>query len=504
MTKVNKYGGKPPGKEGLIREQMRLGRQYYNNLVEAENDRRRKIWGDYKPPEAPHLPTINEKGEKVFCKCDECKEFWKEMREGYYRANRKIGAVDKKPLRNQAVASGLHWGTYQMVEQAFDAAAKQRRWNRSVKFRSWRDGGYMGVHIQDDGAHDSLFFVEKAPDPRTGKRAGQRHTVKLWTGEKWTEPFAFEMHRPLYGRVTWVQIHMIIRGEKEEWNVNFTLDGSTSRVDSAYSGVVAIDVGWRIMPDGKVRQAFATGDNGNEYEYSMPETWRELSARADRIRGYRDGMLNIIKERFPVLKKHRKPRGARDHVAREGLDRDIELQGWVRWDRHMEAYELGCRRRSAASRRDALRVWLRMLRRRYVHAVIKNSAHKEMKAHKKAVKDGMLPRSRYNAHHGAPGEIIAEVEMVFGREKGVSIVEASGTTATCLKCGHENKVGPERVVECERCGAVEDRDRISTHNILRRYHAGEVGKPTARKKTAKFAKRHNKKAKQEQYQRDGL
>jgi hypothetical protein len=44
MTKVNKYGGKPPEKEGLIREQMRLGRQYYNNLVEAENDRRRKIW----------------------------------------------------------------------------------------------------------------------------------------------------------------------------------------------------------------------------------------------------------------------------------------------------------------------------------------------------------------------------------------------------------------------------------------------------------------------------
>jgi transposase len=504
MMKVFKYGARPAEKEGKIREQMRLGRNYYNKLVEAENERRKMIWGDEKPPVAPHPPVEDEEGRKKACSCKECKAFWKEMRAGYYLADAKIGPVDKRPLRAKAAEGGLYWGTYLMVERAFDAARVKRKWNYPVKFRGWREGGYMGVQVQSRVKEESMVLVEKAPDPRTGRKAGQRHTVKVRVGKSWSEPVAIEMHRPLQGKITWVQVHLRYRGEKEEWAVNFTCKDTPERTDNAFTGVVAIDVGWRIMPGEEIRQAFATGDNGNEYEYSMPEKWRELSARADRIRGYRDEMLNIIQQRFPVLKKHKKPRAAREHVIRDGLDSDIELKGWVRWDKHKEDYELGCRRRSVAARRDALRVWLRMLRRRYSHAVIKDSAHKEMKDHEKAMKNGMSQRSRRNAHHGAPGEIIAEVCKVFGREEGVSVVEAPGTTATCLKCDHENVVGPERIMECEQCGAREDRDRVSTRNLLRRYFAGGTKKPTARKTKAKFTKRHNIKKQQEQCLRDSL
>jgi hypothetical protein len=502
-TKVFKYGLQLG--DAAMREQMRKGRGYYNKLVEAENERKKKIWEDDRIPEAPHPPTENEKGETVFCKCQECKAFWKEMRSGYFKANKIIGPLDKKSLREQAAADGLYWGTYLLVERAFDRAVSDTKWYNTVKFRSWKQGGYMGVEIQDGVDHDKMFRIEKAPDSRTGKRAGQRHTLQIKTGSNsWSDPVSFEMHRPLLGRVTWVQVSMKYRGEREEWSVSFTSEKTPARTDNALEGVVAIDVGWRIMPDNRIRLAFAKGDNGNEYEYWMPERWRELSDRADRIRGYRDTMLNVIKARHPVLRKHKKPRGARDHIRRAGLDKDIELLGWLRWDKHMEDYELGCRRRSKARRQNDLRVWLRMLRRRYATAIIKDSAHKELKDHKRAVRDGMLPRSRRNAHHGAPGEVIAEVLQVFDRKTGVYEIEASQTTATCNTCGHVNEVGPELIMQCEQCGTRGDRDRVSTRNLLDRYFAGEFKKPTARKNRPKYFMKHDKIVLGEQRLRDGL
>jgi hypothetical protein len=492
MNKVFKYGALSPLQDGAIRTQMYLGRKYYNNLVAAENARRdMKVW-------LLDTGPVPEDAE-------EKKEFYSLIRNRCFTAP----TIDQKPLRAQAVSSGLYWGTYLMVEEAFNRAVSTTKYGDKVKFRSWRQGGYMGVQIPGSKNPDLKFLLLPAPDNRTGKKAGQRHTLQVRVGSEgrapvWSEPLSLELHRPLEGNVTRVQICMKYRGDKEVWSAHFTCNKVLARVDSAQEGIVAIDVGWRTMQDGRIRIAYARGANGNEYELAMPESWGELSKRADRIRKHRDDMFNIIKEKFPVLKLHKKPRGARKKVLREGLQEDIELLGWVRWDKHMEDYELGCRRRSQAARQDAMRVWLRMLRRRYATAVIKDSEHKKMKDHEKAVKDGMLPEARRKAHHAAPGEVIAEICKIFGKTKGVALVEAPGTTATCMQCGAAMDVGAELYVYCEQCGARKDRDRVSTHNLLHKYFGGEYTKPTARKTTARFAKRHKNSDQLKQHQRDGL
>lgn len=474
-------------KDSLSRQQVNLGHQYYNLLAEAENRRRQLSKIAISGPKPPHSSHADNEPP-----CKECQDFWEVMR-GRMRC---IPPLDVKPLRAEAVKNGLYWGTYLLIEQAFADAWKKTDWFSPVKFKSWREGGIMGVQIQQKIQPEAQFKIVKAADHRTGRRAGQRHILYIRIGSHkrapvWSDPIAFEMHRPLQGRVTWVAVCVQYRGSHEEWSVNFTCNEVPARTDNATEGHVAIDVGWRLLPSGETRIAFATASDGAEFELKLDERWRERSLRADRIRSYRDKRLNDLKaadSRFALLKSPRR-------VCFYARKRDIiseYLNEWIKRERHLEDYELGCRRKTFAVRRDAVRVWLRMLRRGYAIAIIKDSSHKEMKDAKKAKEAGMPRAARRQGHHAAPGEVIEEVCRVFNREMNVAVVAAPLTTATCRQCGHINKVGPELIVKCERCNAEDDRDRISTRNLLDQYASGNGKKPPARKVTARFAKRHNK------------
>lgn len=499
MTIVFKYGAIHPNLNNEIRIQMKLARDYYNKLVEAENNRRKIFWGGENPPKPPHDHTNGDSK-----KCEECKAFWKSFREIY----KQLQPLDLKPLRKIACDNGLYWGSYLIVEEAFSAAWKKTDCFSTVKFRSWKQGGYAGVQIQREKSPETLYKIEKAYDPRVGRRAGQRHTIQLRIGTDGREPIlskpiSFEMHRPLQGRPVWAKICMKYRGQREIWTVNITCADTTPRADLSDKGFVAIDVGWRKMDDESIRLAYATGSDGEESEFRMPMEWLERSRRADRIRSHRDERLNKLKEVNPKYNKVKKPQGVIGYATKHELLNDDIIE-WNKQDRHLSDYEIGCRRRSVEGRREALRVWLRKLRRKYKVAIIKDSSHKEMKDHKKAVDSGMYSPQRRNAHHVAPGEIIEEICRVFGRMENVAVVDAQNTTAACLKCGHVNIVGSEKMIVCEQCSAYEDRDRVSTRNLINLYNLGEYKKPTTRKTTARFAKRHKNFSKPRQCQHNGL
>jgi len=488
-VKVFKYGALPPSKDGKIREQMKFGRDYYNFLVERENERRQGIWGGKEPPKPPHN---HENGDGK--KCEECKNFWKLMTDFYMKS----GFLDIKPYRAEFIEKGLYWGTYLIHEEAFSAAVKKTVWHKLLKFRSYREGGACGVQIiSTNNNPENMYKISVVEDHRTGRRKGQRHQIQLRVGsdEKrkpiWSEPIYFERHRPIQGRVVLVRVCMKYVGLKEVWSVNITCKDVPDRTDNSNKGIVAVDVGWRVLKDDSVRIAFAMDKKGNETEFSMKKEWRELSKRADRIRSYRDNMLNELKEKNKKFKLIKNPSSVYKFAKKNGLLND-EILEWCKREKHLYDYEIGCRRHSTASRVNDMRVWIRSLRRKYKTVVIKNSSHKEMKDRKKAIESGMLQAQRRNAHHCSPGEVIEELCKVFGRKENVKIVPAEYTTATCNSCKHVNEFGPEQFVTCESCGATEDRDRVSTRNILGLYSAKKCEKPTARKTTAKFSKRHKK------------
>lgn len=496
-TKVFQYGALPPIREGSIRAQMLLARQYYNALVEAENARRVKVWGGEEPPDPLHPPEIyieEETGRKrkKWCHCAECRAHTRALVARYDAEP----ALDLKPLRARAVEAGLYWGSYLLAEEAFSAAWKKTHCWKRVKFRSWRDGGEIGVQVATKNKHpERMYIFQHADDPREGRRAGQRKTLQLRVGSEgraplWSDPLRLEMHRPIRGRVTWVSIHLQYRGDREIWSVNVTCADVPEREDLSDAGVVAIDVSWRTLPSGDLRIAYARGSDGKEHELLLSPEWYELGARADRIRGHRDGALDVLQIKYPALEKLRKPRNVRPYILKHEMMNE-ELEQWCRRDRHLEQYELGCRRRSVAIRIDSARKWLRELRRAYGYVVIKDTKHKEIKDHEKAVDDGVTKHARRNAHHGAPGWMIEEITKVWRRNIEVAVVLAPYTTAECA-CGHIVEVGPELVVHCEQCCAAEDRDRVSTRNMLHRYDIGDIVKPKARKTRARFAKRHKK------------
>lgn len=500
MIKVFKYGALPPEDGGNIRGQIKLGRQYYNRLVEAENKRRIKVWIAIFlcSNSSPHVHKDDDPP------CEECKDWWEMMRGRFWS----LPALDKIPYRTFASAAGLYWGTYLLVEQAFAAACRKRSPFLPIKFSSWQDGGYMGVQIQSGSKAESFFQIEPAFDPRVGRRAGQRHTIRFRVGTKnrkpvWSDSLRFEQHRPVLGTPTWAKACMEYCGDREIWSAHVTCKDVPDTRKLATDRAVAIDMSWRSMDDKSIRLAFATGDDGREFMLSMNGYWRERWDRADRIRGERDRRLNELKAADTRFAQVEKPRGVRKYVAKHRL-MDLEIGEWIKRDKHLEQYELGCRRRCVNARNDTLRVWLSKLVKEYKVAVIKDSSYKEMKDHKKAVKNGMFPRARFQGHQGAPGLITEEVCIAFDRERNVAVVEAPGTTATCLECGHESQIGAELIAVCERCGAREDRDRVSARNMLRLYSEGSNKKPRARKKEARFAKRHKKNGEARQCQRDGL
>jgi hypothetical protein len=498
MNRVFKYGALPPELGGALRAQITLAREYYNTLVEAENTRRRAIWGSENVPPPPH-----EHGDEK--SCEECVAHWKKIKDKYFSTP----FLDLKPLRAKAIRRGLYCGSYLMVEESFNAAVKKTSCLSLVRFKSWKTGGLMGVQIQRKTADNRMFRIARTDDPRTGRRAGRRHSIQFRVGTDenreiiWSDPIMFEMHRPFIGRPTWAKAYMRYRNGREEWNVIITCADVLPRQDRATDGIVAVDIGWRIMSDDSIRIAYAHGSDEVDTKVTLNARWRERTERADRIRAVRDLRFNELKaadNRFALVKT---PYGVSRFAYKNDIT-DTDVIEWIKRERHLEQYESGCRRKSVAARKEVVRVWLSKLVKKYKTVVIKNSSHKEMKDRKKAIKNGLPQQARRNGHLCAPGEIIEEVQRAFGREENVAIVDAQYTTATCHVCGNELSTGAELMVFCERCKAHYDRDIVSTQNMMSLFLGGNHQKPTARKTVARFAKRHANFSKPPQCQLNGL
>ena len=495
---VYKYGARSSQDSALL-DQMRLGRRYYNALVEAENDRRRAAWGgDHPPaPDDPHETCVCDEcvqepnPEHTSCRCKTCKAHWKAVRQRVLDTP----PLDVKPLYAEARAQGLHWGTCLAIGQAFSAAWTKTSALRTVRFRSWRQGDVAAVQIQLTNKPDSLVRLCKAPDARTGRRARNglgRHTVQIRIGSNadrspiFCDPIRIEKHRELSGRIAWVHVRRKRIADREVWSVAFTCNEANARTDEAHEGVVAVDVSWRKLPDGSWRLGYAQDDAGNVSELLLPPEWAERAERAERIRSHRDARLNELKAKMPLLAHTKSCRKAVEKLLRLGV-LPLELSEWIARDTHLWQYETGCWRRSASRRRAALQEWVRMLRQTYAIVIVKDSQHKLMKE-----KHDLPQPAQRQGQHAAPGETVENLRRVFGMT-GMKVVSAVDTTTTCVQCGHVTPINGQRFVHCERCGDRRDRDHASTRNMLQLYKAGAYRSPTARKTTSRFAKKHTKK-----------
>ena len=521
---VYKYGARPAGDD--VRAQMAMAVELYNNLVDAENERRMTAWNGPKAPYPPkHVcpksPAVKAQrrkereekarleaeraakaGKKIKPKkpkkekeppCPVCSKHYAEVRKTVYLQP----FVDPKPIYHAMRKRGLFWGTCSITVEAWDAARKATKLHKKVRRRTPEDGSAIAVQIQkpQEGDHDRQFLVEKMPDPRTGRRAqGKgcgRHTVKLRIATVnrepvFCEPIRFEMHRPLAGVISWVKVRYHCVADREVWSVAFTRVEPPGHPTQATEGIVAVDASWRRMPDGSLRIGYAQDTAGFVDELRLPPEWVERGNRADRIQRHRDQYLNELKKSDSRFAHTKSCLGV--HRKKEELQiNEPELNKWLERDLHLWRYERGCLRSSTLGRRAKMEEWTRMLRGRFAHVVVKDTQFDELK-----MENDLHQGARRQGHRGAPGETIERLRGLYGMT-GMHVVEAAGTSYTCVDCGSYMEVSHHRILCCEQCGSERDCDDVSTRNALRLHDAGKSRPPTARKTTSKFSKRHKKK-----------
>lgn len=456
--------------------------------------------------------------------------------------------------------SGLYWGTYNRIKQAADQAIRSPS---PPRFRAWTGRGQVSVQIQsthplrDLFGDDSRVSVDPIdPDawnpelPRGGQRRLRRTHLHLRVGvagEQVTWPLL--LHRPLPPNAVVKQVTVLrepCHGHtRARWAVQFTVDvPEVALKDYRHGPIVAVNLGWRALPDGALRVATWVDSEGNTGELQLDRThFRGRLERARRIRAHRDQLLNELKADLAKLgckegarsRSHRRfhrlwrelqadlapvvaeggaktveraepPRRSRPPRETPCLDLDAatrsrtleRLETWRHRDRHLDQYEEGCRCGALRYRREAYRRLAHELAQRYAAIVV------ECYDLRPIVTDPeRSPKAAGQRVEGCPSQARLILHSTGTREGCVVLANKTWSrlaTQVCFACGY-GALPDERWDAaasiwhtCAGCGEEFDQDVNNARHLL--AHARETvrgldpSQARKAKRAPKFAKRH--------------
>jgi hypothetical protein len=470
-------------------------------------------------------------------------------------------AADTEATKRRLVARSecnVYWGTYLQIEQAVAQACRftkkkkedneqdkeqgqqnneeqsKEKKNNLPKFRRWTGRGLVAVQIQaskpvtaetvfgNDTRVQIAPIDDKAWDTsisRGQRKKLQRTVLRLRVNSTpdgkpvWAEWPMF-MHRalPKDAKITWVKVlrQPWHQRWKYRWVVQFTIDvpeptqwlGDCGR---AQGRTVAVNLGWRKLPDGQLRVATWADDAGNTGEVKLPVSFRERLKKAQSIQSSRDTNMDMLKEWLvggaPKVARWKSPARfyalAKDESLSEGVRKRIDE--WVYRDRHLWWYQRGCESGARKFRREIYRLMALDLASRYPQVIIENYDIRQIAEDEKRAK----PPSRQRVE-GAPSEARAALRAAVSRLGGILIDgESKLATQECHKCGygreeHERWDASRSIMHtCAGCGATWDQDVNNALVLLTRamvmIQKGELLAEKKPKRRARFAKRHKSK-----------
>ncbi len=314
------FGVQPTPDKELFDDQLIKAHRYYNMLIEIERWRRtefrkaRSRVADMAPLEARHealkaeIQTLRTsiKARRAASRTREAapdlqprlKEAQAERKAVYAElkaarlalrddpvlkeATEKLAAEGTARVKAARAACGVYWGTYLLTEKAAESAAKSPT---DPEFRRWRGEGRVGVQLhhekfQDvlEGKSTMLRITLNAPRG-TSRRAEKRRfgTVQLRVGSAtprdpiWVS-FPVILHRlpPPGATLTWAWVRAQRIGTQIRYELQITVESAEFADGPRGHGVAAIDVGWRVLPNGDLRVAYLRDDQGTERELCLP------------------------------------------------------------------------------------------------------------------------------------------------------------------------------------------------------------------------------------------
>jgi Putative transposase DNA-binding domain len=358
-----------------------------------------------------------------------------------------INADDLVRRKAARATCGVWWGSYLVQEDAMEQARKALD---PPGFRRWQGSGHLQVQLIHGITAAELFGCQDtrvqlrapAPDAWDTRRSRRRNCctilrMRIGSNEDrspvWTEVPIF-MHRPLPADAAIKRVHLLRErmADRERWKVQFTVETAEVKRAPAGHGTVAVDIGWRVMPEG-LRVAFWHDDapamlcsgadvlrdtllagssetrdaDGNGGQFVLDHALLSALTKADSLRSIRDRNLDELKAalvpavrtllaglpasetdrvgflleaaatmhlwkapaRFAALAK----RWAEARFDSDGLAY-LALASWAKQDLHLWQWEVHQRDKSLRRRREHYRMWAAKLADQYAEIVLEGES----------------------------------------------------------------------------------------------------------------------------------
>lgn len=427
-------------------------------------------------------------------------------------------------IRAARAACGVFWGSYLLVEQAADAFRK----GAPPVFRGYRGEGRIAVQLQGGMTWDEASSGDDArlrivcmpqtqqriakngtvlPTPGA-RRQAEQYTLWLRIGSDGRAPiwatWPLILHRPIpdMTRIMWAIVQRRIIAGKDRWQLTLSLRDDTDlafiRRDVAATGVVGIDIGYRLMPDGRQRVAYWHGSDGASGELELPSWTVDGWRKVEDLQSIRDKIHNEARAELKLwLDEHPHPEWLDEetehmHAWRRlsRLDRlvvdwrgkrcdgDAEilssLEAWRTQERHLWQWQENLRDQLLAWRKNCYREFAATMRRRYRAIAVEDMDLRS------AIHDVLRPdeeRETVTAQRRMARFAALSVLVGCIRDSGAEVlmVDRAGTTSNCHECGYANDVDAKLMHVCCGCGVEFDRDANAAKNIRAR---GEVATQT--------------------------
>lgn len=561
ITRVYKYGlGRPTVGAAEVADQMHAAHRYANTLTEIERARRAAIRAaeDEHPEVAGTRAAIvwlEREHEACVAAIAEDRQSRRTRAHSRALASAKTDALGR--LRRATMALRLHmalvvrpvmrprvayieeraselrkaaraltptyWGTYQLVEEAAERSRKTTPMYADPRFRSWSGDGAVSVQLQGgltvdeaESCEDTRLRIERAHDPRVGRRGGKRRVLWARVGSEGRAPvwacWPMEMHRPLPdgAKVMRATVHRRMVGTRDVWTVDLTvrLDADTRPVGT---GDVAVHIGWRRI-DGGIRVA-TWWDGVDGGECVLPDRVQRRLDHADSIRSLRDQHMDMtrawlvsqrddaawppwLREATTSVHAWRSPRRfvalarrcLRETDCPGGIQLGMEM--WRYRDQHLGDWEAAQRLSTTRYRKDVYRCFARQLATRYERVIVGDEDYSAMRRTHLEPQERDEARvgdvSRAVAQYASPGDLRACVTQAFGER--VSTVSMVDMSRSCHVCGAvtTDDLAASIHAACPN-GHVWDQDANAVRNMLSRERSAK-GPETATARGDKPAK----------------
>lgn len=381
-----------------------------------------------------------------------------------------------------------------------DNATWQRMQGKSAYTSTKKDGRVVALAQPDPNSHRSRGKVAQNGTALRAPR--QLAIVRLRIGSNGRAPvwaaWPIVLHRPLPPKaaIKWVQAHACKVGPRTEWSILVTVEDEAPQAKTK-GETLAINLGWRNLPSGSIRVAYAVGSDGHEEEVLVPSAYVAGVSHVASLQSIRDKLFEEAKK-FIGDYRDENERPAWFMEATRYFDRwrsqkhlvwllrnwrenrfsedtralDI-ISAWAKKDRHLWFWESDERTKLLRMRKDCYRATAARLAVKYARIVVTDMDLRDF-AEKEAPeeKDSTGKTQRVTQRLAAPSELRGAIKNACStRGTAFEEVDAKYKTQTCNHCGIVFAFAAKQDLAhtCE-CGARWDQDANHCRNLLASDH----------------------------------